>query len=756
MNSYAETDVIVREGEAEITTPQGSTILKEGQQITVRGTDSPEYRVVEAPGRDDWDRWNKDRDSLIRQAEGWRRTNRYYTGVNDLDAYGHWDYVPGYGSVWAPAQTVGWSPYQYGRWVWEPYYGWTWVSYEPWGWAPYHYGRWFVRAGYWYWWPGPMYASYRPVYAPAYVFFIGFGHHPHFGAGFGSIGWLPCGPHDYFYPWYGRGFNRIHVTNIVNVTNITNVTNVNNVVVPPLHNVHGRQPLISNVNLAMTNPRIRQAITTVSMDDFGKGVAPSRHQGVDEVTIKQAQVVTGNLPVVPTRESLQPTNRAITPATANITPRSVDHFFAKTQPPAGPPAFQDQANRVQEVIRAHAGEAQTTVRNGNTASVPRGQGAEASTTVNGSLGAQLPTAGQQNSPAGIGRGAKPAGNMERPASATAETKGSDVPKSTGGTREGWRTFGRRPEGNSSTADDSHTFSGSESQKTVAQTSPDSASQKNSSGQTANTQTPSGSNSNGGRGDWRKFSPPNRGQATPEDNKAAPGSGNPPARADSPMHPANNPEDRDLRPQSPANQPPADKSSVSSGGRTGQQNEPAAPSSGAGKNTPPSRADSPAHRADSPEDREGWHKFPSAGNPPAEKPQTPQQPEQHNDRTTQAPGDSSNWHRFPSAGTDRSRSSDGPKPPLSVDKPIVTPRASEPRSTLAPAPIPRSEPRYSPPPPAPHVEPRSAPPAPAPRAEPRSSPPAPAPRSEPRSSPPSGSGNRGNSPSEPRQNHGKDN
>ena len=77
VNSDAETDVIVREGEAEITTPQGSTILKEGQQITVRGTDSPEYRVVEAPGRDDWDRWNKDRDSLIRQAEGWRRTNRY-------------------------------------------------------------------------------------------------------------------------------------------------------------------------------------------------------------------------------------------------------------------------------------------------------------------------------------------------------------------------------------------------------------------------------------------------------------------------------------------------------------------------------------------------------------------------------------------------------------------------------------------------------------------------------------------------------
>src|SRR2546423_1030375 len=221
VNSDSETDVIARDGEAEITTPQGSTTLKEGQLITIRGTDNPEYKVSEAPGNDDWDRFNKDRDSIIRNAEGWRRTNQYYTGANDLDAYGHWVFVPGYGYVWSPYQGASWAPYQTGRWVWEPYYGWTWVSYEPWAWAPYHYGRWFVYANSWYWWPGSVHPRFRPVWAPAYVFFIGFGHRSSFG--FGSIGWLPCGPHDYFYPWYGRGFNRI---NVVNVTNI-NVTNVN-------------------------------------------------------------------------------------------------------------------------------------------------------------------------------------------------------------------------------------------------------------------------------------------------------------------------------------------------------------------------------------------------------------------------------------------------------------------------------------------------------------------------------------------------
>src|SRR5205807_2682495 len=275
--------------------------------------DAPEFRVDSAPGKDDWDSWNKDRDRIIRDAEGWRRTNRYYTGVQDLDSYGHWTNVPGYGQAWASYQTAAWSPYQVGRWVWEPYYGWTWVSYEPWGWAPYHYGRWFLYGASWYWYPGPVYVSYRPIYAPAYVFFIGFGHRQfNVGLGFGSIGWLPCGPHDSFFPWYGRGFNRVHVTNITNVTNVTNVTNINNInnvnggaVVPPLA-ARGRFPHGgSNIQLAMTNPRIRQAITSVPAEDFSKGAALNRRTGMDVDGLRQAHVVAGNVPVVPQRESLQ-------------------------------------------------------------------------------------------------------------------------------------------------------------------------------------------------------------------------------------------------------------------------------------------------------------------------------------------------------------------------------------------------------------------------------------------------------------------
>ena len=144
----------------------------------------------------------------------------------DLDAYGQWTNVPDYGDVWFPSAGPGWAPYRDGRWVYEPYYGWTWVSYEPWGWAPYHYGRWFVYGGSWGWWPGPVYGGYHPMWAPAYVSFFGFGGGGWgfnfgfgFGGGYGNMGWLPCGPGDRFFPWYGRGVNRVNGVNVYNIHN---------------------------------------------------------------------------------------------------------------------------------------------------------------------------------------------------------------------------------------------------------------------------------------------------------------------------------------------------------------------------------------------------------------------------------------------------------------------------------------------------------------------------------------------------------
>jgi len=128
----------VTRGQAEVSTPQGSTRVEQGQLITIQGTDNPQYRVTNAPASDSWDYWNQKRDREILDSPSWHYTDRYYTGAQDLGNYGRWVYAPDYGMVWLPYESAGWAPYRIGRWVWEPFYGWTWVSYEPWGWAPYH------------------------------------------------------------------------------------------------------------------------------------------------------------------------------------------------------------------------------------------------------------------------------------------------------------------------------------------------------------------------------------------------------------------------------------------------------------------------------------------------------------------------------------------------------------------------------------------------------------------------------------------
>jgi hypothetical protein len=328
VNSDGETIVDVRKGSAEISTPQGSTRVQRDQRITIQGNaDNAQYQVSGAPGRDDWDRWNGDRDRTIEGAQSWQHTNPYYTGTQDLDTNGQWTNVPDYGSVWFPAEGPGWAPYRDGRWVYEPYYGWTWVSYEPWGWAPYHYGRWFVYGGNWGWWPGPVYVGYRPLWAPAYVSFFGFGGGGWglsvgfgFGGGFGSVGWLPCGPGDRFFPWYGRGINR------VNVVNITNIHNNYAGVGPLREGPHA----FSNVDRALTDEHVRNGISSMQSNQFGHDRVPMQQSRIDAGSFRQASVMTGANPVSPSRESFQSTSRQVSPSSIPNRATSNQHFFSST------------------------------------------------------------------------------------------------------------------------------------------------------------------------------------------------------------------------------------------------------------------------------------------------------------------------------------------------------------------------------------------------------------------------------------------
>jgi hypothetical protein len=308
------TEVLVRRGEVEITTPQGGTRVGANQFITIKGNgEQTQYRIGDAPARDDWDQWNSDRDRMINDSVSRTRTNDYYTGTQDLDANGTWQNVPDYGNAWFPNQGPGWVPYSSGNWVWQPYWGWTWVSYEPWGWAPYHYGRWFMYNGAWGWWPGPAYPYYRPIWAPAYVSFFGFGGGVGIGVGFGwgSIGWFPIGPCDFFHPWWGGWGGHFGYTGWYGW---------NHGGFAPLHG--GNR--FSNVWAAQHDPNFRGA-TSVAANRFGQG--RTAFSSVNHATLQNAHFATGNLPVTPTRASLSASGR---PAAASTTVNRGGNSFYST------------------------------------------------------------------------------------------------------------------------------------------------------------------------------------------------------------------------------------------------------------------------------------------------------------------------------------------------------------------------------------------------------------------------------------------
>ena len=53
---------------------------------------------------------------------------RSFPGIYDLDYYGDWQNVDGYGYAWSPRVDSGWVPYQQGYWMNDYPYGMTWVS----------------------------------------------------------------------------------------------------------------------------------------------------------------------------------------------------------------------------------------------------------------------------------------------------------------------------------------------------------------------------------------------------------------------------------------------------------------------------------------------------------------------------------------------------------------------------------------------------------------------------------------------------
>ena len=208
--------VSVLSGLAQVVGLGGSGQISKGELLTLVGTTAADAVLSQLDGRDAgylvddyygyqypryYDGRYRDYNTYLsdpyyfdpyRRNVSYQYVNSYIPGLYDLDYYGDWRNVDGYGNCWAPRVDAGWSPYQTGYWYTDYPYGPTWVSTEPWGYAPYHYGRWAFVGDRWYWVPDSI--STTPIYSPALVSFIPFAQN--------EIGWVPLGPGDVYVPHY--------------------------------------------------------------------------------------------------------------------------------------------------------------------------------------------------------------------------------------------------------------------------------------------------------------------------------------------------------------------------------------------------------------------------------------------------------------------------------------------------------------------------------------------------------------------------
>lgn len=144
--------------------------IEEGGSLHFDANDASNVATA-AVQSDSWDQWNQDRDSQIAQQAEQQTSARETSGAtnapgwDDLDYYGDWYPVEGYGNVWVPDdQPAGWDPYGSGYWANYPGWGYTWISGYPWGWLPYHCGAWnYWDSMGWGWIPGQCGLGWQPI-----------------------------------------------------------------------------------------------------------------------------------------------------------------------------------------------------------------------------------------------------------------------------------------------------------------------------------------------------------------------------------------------------------------------------------------------------------------------------------------------------------------------------------------------------------------------------------------------------------------
>jgi hypothetical protein len=414
VSDNADVTVIrVRGGEGEVTSGGFAYAVHAREIGRFTGPDQLEADVESYSGDDDdFDSWCAQRDRHEDLSISARYVSPDVIGYEDLDDYGGWRPVPGYGTVWFPHTTIiGWAPYRYGHWAYVYPWGYTWIDDSPWGFAPFHYGRWIFVGGVWGWVPCPPPAPgvvyVRPVYAPALVAWVG---GPHFAFGFSAggfatgvnVGWFPLGPREVYIPAYPVSRTYVNNVNISNTTvNTTVINNYYNVTV--IHQAYVNQGVAGAVTAttpqAFTSAQpVAKNVVQVNQKEVSSApvnaVAPAAAPG------KQAVLGSGTIATVKPPNSVQ--NRAVV---AKITPPPPPVPFARQQKAieanGGKPLAMSQFHQLQPE-NARSAHANVKIAPAATQTTPRGNtgnanvGNKSNTTNTGQPGASDKNAGNQS------------------------------------------------------------------------------------------------------------------------------------------------------------------------------------------------------------------------------------------------------------------------------------------------------------------------------------------------------------------------
>jgi len=147
--------VAVFKGEVDVNGPSSQVVVGKKKTATFDTADDDKSTVADNIEEAPLDSWDKE---SIAYHDQYAKNNSspYGYGVSDMNYYGSYSNVPGYGMMWQPYFTgVGWDPFMDGAWSWYPGYGYMFASAYPWGWMPYRYGNWAFVPGFgWMWQPG--------------------------------------------------------------------------------------------------------------------------------------------------------------------------------------------------------------------------------------------------------------------------------------------------------------------------------------------------------------------------------------------------------------------------------------------------------------------------------------------------------------------------------------------------------------------------------------------------------------------------